>query len=124
MDFQTDFLCRISRSATGIISRAKSIRRVLSESVSDTILPRAAPAIPAAAAKGTIFHSIRRFFECITVENSATGRKNRRFIPWAADCETSANNVSQIIRIKPPPSPIEAAIPVRKPIRIFILSSS
>ena len=117
-------LWKISRRETGIINTAKRIRRVLSESVKETMLPAAAPIIPAITAKGTIFHSISRFLACITAEKRATGRKNKRFTHCASVWGTFMNNVSHIISINPPPSPMEAAMPVRNPIRTFILSSS
>ena len=118
------FLWNISRRETGIIRNAKRVRSRLSVRIKERKLPIAAPIMPDITAKGTIRHSISLFLACIITENNATGKKNRRFTPWAAVCSSPPKIVSHIIRIKPPPSPIEAAIPVRKPMSIFIGAAS
>lgn len=47
------------------------------------------------------------------------GTKNTRFIPCAAVCEKPANAVRYTMRTIPPPSPIEAIIPVRNATRFI-----
>jgi len=49
------------------------------------------------------------------LETNAMGKKNSRLIPPAADCSMFLKTLKYIMRINPPPSPIEAVSPAKNP---------